>query len=151
MSTILTAPRPTPWAGIYASTKAALHSLSDALYMECTPLNISILTVTTGAIRSNISVNQSASFQGLPENSLYKRYLPDILERIYTSQAPDTMPTEEYARRVVGQSLLPKPPRHMMLGGKALLVRILTWIPRTFSLWLFWRIFTKKSRSTTTA
>ncbi|RPD56254.1 oxidoreductase [Lentinus tigrinus ALCF2SS1-7] len=138
---------PTPWGGIYSSTKAALHALSDALYMECTPLNISVLTATTGAIRSKISANQAASFPGLSENSLYKRYLSDILERMYTSQESDAMPAEEYARRVVGQSLLPKPPRHMMLGGKTLLIRILMWIPRTFSLKLLWRFFTKKSRA----
>ncbi|TFK78554.1 NAD(P)-binding protein, partial [Polyporus arcularius HHB13444] len=139
---------PTPWAGIYGSTKAAMQSLSDTLYMECTPLNISVLVVATGGIRSNISANQAASFPGLPQDSLYKRYLPDILSRIYTSQAPDSMSAEEYARRVVGKSLQANPPRHMMLGGKTLLFSVLMWIPRTFSLKLFWHMLTRRSRAT---
>ncbi|TFK90607.1 oxidoreductase [Polyporus arcularius HHB13444] len=140
---------PTPWAGIYGSTKAALHSLSDTLYMECTPLNISVLTVTTGAVRSNIGTNQVAirpdSF--IPENSLYRAYLSDILSRVFMSQGPDSMPAEEYARLVVGKSLQKKPPRELMLGGKTVLYRLLLWIPRTFTLKFFWRYFTQKTRA----
>ena len=140
--------RPTPWAGIYGSTKAALRSLSDVLYMECTPFNISVLTVTTGAVRSNLSKNQAACLpvDNMPENSLSKRYLPDILARIYMSQGSDSMPAEEYARRVVAASLQTKPPREMMIGGKTLLYRFLEWIPRTFTLRFFWRFFTQKTR-----
>ncbi|KAI0699860.1 oxidoreductase [Cerioporus squamosus] len=139
---------PTPWAGIYGSTKAALHSLSDTLYMECSPFNISVLTVTTGAVRSNLSSNHAAALpaDSLPENSLYRCYLPDILGRIYMSQGSDSMPAEDYARQVVGKSLQAKPPREMMLGGKTLLYRLLLWIPRTLTLKLFWRFFTQKTR-----
>ncbi len=39
---------PTPWAGIYSSTKSAAQSLTDVLDMECKPLNISVLSVITG-------------------------------------------------------------------------------------------------------
>ncbi|KAI0762253.1 oxidoreductase [Fomes fomentarius] len=138
---------PTPWGGIYASTKAALHSLTDTLYMECIPLNISVLLVATGGVRSNLSVNHAASFPGLPENSLYKTYLPDMLRRIYASQSSDAMPSDEYARRVVAKSLQRKPPRYMILGGKSLLYRVLLWIPRTITLWLFWRAFSRGERS----
>lgn len=116
--------------------------------MECTPFNISVLTVTTGAVRSNLSKNQAASLpvDDLPENSLSKRYLPDILARIYMSQGSDSMPAEEYARRVVAASLQTKPPREMKIGGKTLLYRVLSWIPRTIVLKLFWRFFTQKTR-----
>lgn len=143
----ITTDRPTPWGGIYASTKAALHSLTDTLYMECTPLNISVLLVATGGVQSNLSANQTASFRGLPEDSLYKRYLGDIVGRIHMSQDPRAaMATDEYARRVAGKSLRRRPPRYMMLGGATLMYRALLWIPRTITLWLFWRAFTKISR-----
>ncbi|KAI0757774.1 oxidoreductase [Daedaleopsis nitida] len=138
---------PTPWSGIYASTKAALHSLSDTLYMECTPLNISVLLVSTGGIRSNISANQSAAFRGLPAHSLYQRYLPNILARIYASQTADAMPSDEYARCVAGKSLQARPPRYMMLGAKTALYRVLRWVPRTLTLWAFWRMFSKAPSS----
>ncbi|KAH9920523.1 oxidoreductase [Epithele typhae] len=137
----------TPWGGIYGSTKAATHSLSDVLYMECTPLNISVVLVATGSVRSNISTTQLAAFPGLPEDSLYKRFLPDMLARISMSQEMDTMPTEVYARKVVGQSLKARPPRYLLLGGKTWTYALLKWLPRTAVLWLFWRMFSKIGRA----
>ncbi|KAI0820598.1 oxidoreductase [Trametes gibbosa] len=134
---------PTAWAGIYAATKAALHSLTQALYMECIPLNVSVVLVTTGAVRSNIASNRYATFQGLPEDSLYTRYLPSIVERISASQGPDCLPTDEYARRVVRASLQEKPPREMMLGGKTALYKVLLWLPRAVALWFMWRRFSR--------
>ena len=115
--------------------------------MECTPLNISVVLVATGAVRSNIAVNQAATLPALPENSLYKPYLPDIIARIELSQGADAMPTKEYARRVVGKTLQSKPPRYMTLGGKSWTYAVLKWLPRGFVLWMFWRMFTKQARS----
>ena len=137
---------PTPWAGIYGSTKAAVQSLSDVLYMECKPHNISVLVVTTGGIRSKLSDNHAAVFGGLPENSLYKRYLTDIVSRIHASQTPDAMPAEAYARRVVAKSLQKNVPREIALGAKVTLYRVLMWLPRTLTLALFWYFFTKNAR-----
>ncbi|KAI0364901.1 oxidoreductase [Pilatotrama ljubarskyi] len=134
---------PTPWAGIYASTKAALHSLSDALYMECTPFNVSVVSVTTGAVRSNLATNRLATFRGLPADSLYQRFLPNILQRISMSQGSDTMPAEEYAQRVVAKTLLEKPPRSLLLGGKSWWYMVLAWLPRTFILRMMWRRFSR--------
>ncbi|CDO69829.1 hypothetical protein BN946_scf184803.g27 [Trametes cinnabarina] len=135
---------PTPWAGIYASTKAALQSLSETLYMECIPLNISVVVAVTGAVRSNITNNRLQAFAGLPEGSLYARYLPNILERTGLSQGPRSMPTAEYARRVVEQSLREKPPRELLLGGMTLLHRFMMWLPRTLVLHLLWRRFSRR-------
>ncbi|KAI1783722.1 oxidoreductase [Ganoderma leucocontextum] len=137
---------PTPWAGIYSSTKAASHSLSDVLYMECKPLNIAVLSVTTGAVRSNIAANQATSFGGLPEDSLYKRYLSDIVVRIHLSQGSDAMPASVYAHEVVARSLQRTVPRDIMLGGKTVLYRVLMLLPRTVALWMFWWFFTKTAR-----
>ncbi|KAI0668748.1 oxidoreductase [Trametes maxima] len=134
---------PTPWSGIYASSKAALHSLSETLHMECTPFNISVLLVTTGAVRSNIAANRLATFPGLPEGSIYTRFLPCIMERVGVSQGSDSLPTAEYAREVVGKSMLAKPPRHMMLGGKTRIINLLLLLPRAFALWFLWRRFSR--------
>ncbi|KAI0353214.1 oxidoreductase [Trametes cingulata] len=133
---------PTPWAGIYASTKAALQSLGDTLYMECTPFNISVMSITTGAIRSNLATNRLATFQGLPADSLYQRFLPNIVQRISLSQGSDRMSAEEYAKRVVPKTLQAKPPRSMILGGKSWFM-LLAWLPRTPVLWLIWRMFSR--------
>ena len=114
--------------------------------MECKPFNVSVLNVTTGAVASNIAVNQSASFAGLPEDSLYKRYLDDIVARIHLSQGGDKMPTSAYAREVVAKSLQKGVPRDIMLGGKITLYRVMTWLPRTLALCLFWWFFTRNAR-----
>ncbi|KAI0638766.1 oxidoreductase [Trametes polyzona] len=137
---------PTPWAGIYASTKAAMHSLSEALYMECIPLGISVVLVTTGAVRSNLANNRLATFAGLPADSLYARFLPNIIERVSVSQGADSMPTDEYARLVVRSTLRKSPPREIKLGGKTMLYRILVWLPRGFVLWFMCRRFLKSPR-----
>ncbi|KAI9062271.1 oxidoreductase [Trametes sanguinea] len=134
---------PTPWAGIYASTKAAMQSLTETLYMECTPLNVSVVLVATGAVRSNLANNRLQAFGGLPENSLYTKYLPNILERTSMSQGSDSMPTAEYARRVVKQTLREKPPRHIMLGGKTTFYRLLMWLPRSLVLGYLWRLLSR--------
>ncbi|EJF56137.1 oxidoreductase [Dichomitus squalens LYAD-421 SS1] len=137
---------PTPWAGIYGSTKAAVQSLSDVLYMECKPHDISVLVVTTGGIRSKLSDNQAAAFPGLPEGSLYKRYLTDIVARIHASQTSDATPAEAYARQVVRRSLQKKVPREIVSGAKVTLYRVLLWLPRAVTLSLFWYFFTKNAR-----
>jgi NAD(P)-dependent dehydrogenase (short-subunit alcohol dehydrogenase family) len=36
-------------AGIYASTKAALHALSDAMRMELKPFNVDVVVVAPGS------------------------------------------------------------------------------------------------------
>ena len=40
---------PTPWSGVYCSSKAALHSLTEVLRAELKGFNISVLLVAPGA------------------------------------------------------------------------------------------------------
>jgi short-subunit dehydrogenase len=49
----------TPFQGFYNASKAALHSYTDTLRMECRPLKLKIVLVAPGAIKSNISVVNS--------------------------------------------------------------------------------------------
>ncbi len=48
---------PTPFAGAYGSTKAAVTALSDSLRMELAPFGITVVTVQPGGIKSNLSGN----------------------------------------------------------------------------------------------
>jgi 1-acylglycerone phosphate reductase len=133
----------TPWSGVYSSSKAAVASISEVLYMELKPLNISVLHVAPGAIKSNIANNGVARFS-LPEDTLYSEYLPSIFKRIQSSQGPNSMPTDRFAAKVVHQALSKRPPRYMTLGGGSTLFSVLKWLPRGFALYVLWRTFSPR-------
>jgi 1-acylglycerone phosphate reductase len=129
---------PTPWAGIYCATKAAVKSLSDVLSMECRPFNIDVMLVTPGAVRSNISKNHASTF-ALPSDSLYAAYVDNIVERMNASENLNSMPTKSFASKVVAKALMVPPATHLAVGGGVLLFYILGWLPRQWLLSLVWR------------
>ncbi|KAG8752099.1 hypothetical protein FRC11_008694, partial [Ceratobasidium sp. 423] len=88
---------PTPWAGVYAATKAAAHAITETLQMEAKALSpdIRVMLVVTGGVRSNIANNSSFT---LPPTSLFQAYLPNIVGRLQLSQTGLSMPTAEYAK-----------------------------------------------------
>ncbi|KAJ7145291.1 hypothetical protein C8R46DRAFT_1131211 [Mycena filopes] len=47
----------TPWIGTYASSKAALTSLSDTLRIELAPLGVSVVTVMLGTVTTSFYAN----------------------------------------------------------------------------------------------
>ncbi|KAI8990581.1 NAD-P-binding protein [Trametes punicea] len=129
---------PVPWGGIYGSSKAAVHSLSDTLYMECKPFNIHVLLLAPGGVKSNIAANQLSRFE-LPENSLYAAYVDSMLAKLHLSQSNNPMPAEAFSRQVADAVLKPAPPRYMSLATMAGFWRIMWWLPRTWVLSMFWR------------
>ncbi|KAH8099250.1 oxidoreductase [Cristinia sonorae] len=132
---------PTPWMGLYAATKAALHSITQSLWMECKAFNVEVMLVVPGQVKSNIAVNAHKEYQ-MPDNSLYHKYMKNIMHRIAYSQLSGSIPADECAREIVTASLSPEPPRYITLGGASTIFRILTWLPRTWVLGYFWRRFT---------
>ena len=56
----------TPWAGIYAMSKAAVHSLTDTLRMELAPFGIQAVVIAPGSIQSNFGKN-STNMVSIPE------------------------------------------------------------------------------------
>ena len=61
----------TPFAAAYCSSKAAVHSLTDALRMELAPFGIHVVSIQPGGVRSSFGEHAEAAVR-LPENSLYK-------------------------------------------------------------------------------
>ena len=114
--------------------------------MECTPFNISVVLLAPGLIQSKITSNSAEVFK-VPEGSLWKPYLPQILRLMDDSQALDTMPTTQFAQETVNAILDKRgPPRYMSIGGHALLFKILLWMPRGLVLWFFWKKFGEASQ-----
>lgn len=132
--------RPTPWNGIYCASKAALHSVTEVLQMECKPLNVSVMLLSPGSVKSNLADNHSKIFQ-LPSDSLYNSYINQIVRRMHISQGPTSMPTDEFARQTVGKILSRSPPRYIRLGGNTATFAIFEWLPRGLVLWIVWRAF----------
>jgi short-subunit dehydrogenase len=118
-------------------------SLTDTLFMETKPLGIKVMLVAPGSIRSNIANNASRGYQ-LPEGSLYKDYLPNIIQRIYASQQRP-MAAEVFARKVVAAALRKDPPYYLTLGTNSTTFWILkNLFSRVFSLNFIWKYFSKK-------
>lgn len=116
----------TPFAGPYCASKAALHSLSDALRMELKPFGIEVLMVQPGGIQSNFGAGAKAQ-TGQHQWKLYARFAEGIARRAGASQEHAT-PTNVFARDFVCEVLADKPDPVIRLGsgstGLPLLARL---------------------------
>ncbi|KAI1122692.1 putative short-chain dehydrogenase/reductase [Nemania abortiva] len=63
---------PTPWTGIYTTTKAAIKQISETMRIEMQPLGVRVVTPIIGAVDTNYFSNALNEPFHLPENSYYK-------------------------------------------------------------------------------
>ncbi len=118
----------TPFAGAYCSSKAALHSLADALRMETAPLGINVLTVQPGGIRSSFGDHAEANLQ-LPGDSLYKSVEDGVRARAQAGQV-DATPAAVFVAPVVDRMLSDAPPAILRGGkGSTVLPLLKRWLP----------------------
>ena len=107
---------PTPYAGAYCASKAAVHSLSDVLRMEVAPFGIDVVVVQPGGVRSAISETGSSDIERYrTEGSLYRAGWDGIHKRAWASQQ-GAMPAEDFAREMVAQAFADPAPRLIRLG-----------------------------------
>ncbi|KII94107.1 hypothetical protein PLICRDRAFT_153462 [Plicaturopsis crispa FD-325 SS-3] len=137
---------PTPWDGIYAASKSALHTITEVLWMECKPFNIDVMLVAPGAVKSHISHHHNSlhCHYTLPPDSLYSGYFEQIRARVNLSQTGGAMDTDVFAERVAAKALASKPPVYVTLGGSAWVFGVLRWVPRVWVLGYMWRRFSRK-------
>lgn len=128
---------PFPFASIYSSTKAAIHSYADTLALELEPFNVKVINIVTGGVKTNI-----ADVRPLPSTSLYQSEgIEEVLDRRRQMAARNKpMSAEEYSRRVVDDFVYSQIGRvNYYEGAKA---DILKWLSR-FPRFIIIRVFKK--------
>ncbi|KAG2484490.1 hypothetical protein HYH03_016721 [Edaphochlamys debaryana] len=135
----------TPWGAIYSSSKAAVHSLTDALRLELRPFGIKVMLLAPGAVQSAIGDNNLKRFDD--RFTMYAPFADAIRERATISQGNNSMPTPVFARAVVAQVLRkPSPPAHFVLGGFAWLTQLARWFPLSAHGAMEWLVRLPKDR-----
>ncbi|KAJ7659299.1 NAD-P-binding protein [Mycena polygramma] len=130
----------TPWSGVYASSKAAVNSISEVLQMECRPFNVKVLLVCPGGIKTNVAQNAASRFE-LQPSSLYTKYLDCILKRMWSSQIASSMTAEEFAKIVATKALSQNLPFYLTMGSHSLTFAILKWVPRMWAMNFMWKTY----------
>lgn len=126
---------PTPFAGAYCASKAAMNAASDSLRMELAPLGVRVVTVQPGGIRSDFGQNATRQVSLAPD-SLYQPIREGVLARANDSQS-DATPPEVFAQQLVAQLAAAagasggaQPPAVVRLGKKsALMPWLKRWLP----------------------
>jgi NAD(P)-dependent dehydrogenase (short-subunit alcohol dehydrogenase family) len=113
----------TPFAAAYCSSKAAVHSLTDALRMELKPFGIHVVSIQPGGVRSSFGHHAEAAIR-LPENSIYRSAEAGIRARAQAGQQ-DATPAESFVVPVVEALLRNSPPRVIRGGVNSVRVPLL--------------------------
>ncbi|MEN9465131.1 MAG: hypothetical protein RL217_1312 [Pseudomonadota bacterium] len=119
----------TPFSGAYCATKAALHSLSDALRMELKPFHIEVITIQPGGIESEFGNNSLKNLAGiLADDSIFMPLKIQIEARATASQENPT-PAAEFAQ-ILFEKTQHKPKAEIRIGhGSTLLPLIKRLLP----------------------
>ncbi|MGH8529657.1 MAG: SDR family oxidoreductase [Nevskiales bacterium] len=119
----------TPFSGAYCSTKAALHSLSDALRLELAPFGIHVITVQPGGIASDFGKTAGQGLDWLTPASRYAPIRAAIEARAHASQ-DDPTPVGEFAQAMVRAVLAERPAAVLRYGhGSRLMPFLKRWLP----------------------
>ncbi|KAI0699347.1 NAD-P-binding protein [Cerioporus squamosus] len=135
-----------PFAGVYSASKAALHSITDAIYMECLPFNILVVLVSSGGARSDIIKRESQN-AGPPPTTLYTDYVDVIAAQFDPARTSAGTPLDVYARGLVSKVLRKDPPRYFSIGFGSTLVWLLRQFPRGWVYRLLWNQTVEKEKA----
>ncbi|VVS95682.1 SDR family NAD(P)-dependent oxidoreductase [Desulfoluna spongiiphila] len=121
---------PTPFSGAYAASKAAFHTVSDALRLELAPFGIQVVTVQPGGIASRFSANAEAQLKETTRNlNHYAPSMDAIVRRTRISQE-SAMPLDQFAEKLTALLLRKNIPPVIRLGTHSTLLPFLKkWVP----------------------
>jgi NAD(P)-dependent dehydrogenase (short-subunit alcohol dehydrogenase family) len=118
----------TPFAGAYCASKAALHSLTDALRMELAPFGVEVMCLQPGGVASHFG-DTAAQIVGkiLPPNSRYASIARFIEGRAREGQR-GAMAADEFAGHVVEAATRPRPPAIFRLAANSIRLPLYRWL-----------------------
>ncbi|ERN18539.1 hypothetical protein AMTRI_Chr12g238800 [Amborella trichopoda] len=121
---------PTPWAGGYCASKAAVHAFTEVLRAELKPLGMHVVLVVPGAVRSGLGKANTEEL-GKQHWRLYAKYEEAIAERARASQGSKATDAAVFARHVARRVLgVRPPPKQIVFGHMTGLFTMLAWSPR---------------------
>ncbi len=131
-----------PFSGVYCASKAALHTLSEALRIELAPFGIDVITVQPGAIQSSFGKTATRELEKiLPENSLYQPIEETLRRRAGASQERPTT-AEAFSEKLVSILLRERKPAIIRIGrGSFVMPFIRRWLPQSLLQRLLSRLF----------
>ncbi|MCL6269765.1 SDR family oxidoreductase [Sansalvadorimonas sp. 2012CJ34-2] len=119
----------TPFSGMYCASKAALHSLNEAMVMELKPFGIDVVNVQPGGVKSSFGSNASKTLGILPKDSVYNAIKDAIEARAVASQNSPSSP-EGLAEKVVSIIASGKRPQIIRYGhGSIAFPFMARWLP----------------------
>lgn len=116
---------PTPFAGAYCASKAALHAISDVARVELEPFGIRVVTVQPGAIKSDFAASAAKQVNDtVTEDSWYFSTKSAVVGRSNASQEK-AMSARELATKLTAIALKDKQPAIIRMGKKSVLLPML--------------------------
>jgi NAD(P)-dependent dehydrogenase (short-subunit alcohol dehydrogenase family) len=116
-----------PFAGPYCASKAALHSLSDAMRLEMAPFGIGVITLQPAKIASKFGDTAARLLRELvPPSSLYLSIFRFMEKRALASQSGATDATQ-IARKIVRAVTSKRPRRLIRLGKNSWIMPFFRW------------------------
>ncbi|KAL7788822.1 NAD(P)-binding protein [Trichoderma afarasin] len=89
----------TPWIGTYASSKAAINSISETLRLELSPFGVSVVTILLGTVATPFHANEP--IPELPETSYYAKILETITKWAKNELGPKGGSAQELVNSIV--------------------------------------------------
>lgn len=125
-----------PFVSVYSASKAAFAMFSNTLRLEIQSFGIRVVDLRTGYVQSNIFDNLQQSQKKsdkkdlLPEKSLYAPAKEAVEKALRGEEAVELgMPSDTWAREVVGDLMKTRPSGLIWSGRLAWLSRIATILP----------------------
>ncbi|KDN37528.1 NAD(P)-binding protein [Tilletiaria anomala UBC 951] len=90
-----------PYSAAYNSSKAAAHSISDAMRLELEPFGIKVIVVAPGKIKSHFGDKGESDIDTPPDGGNYAHVLDQVRARAQISQVGNSMPARIFVKQVV--------------------------------------------------